>query len=123
MCIDETPPDGPIRAGSNVDAAQAPPGHSLFLITLGETGWPGVFLFAIVWLRWFKMGRASSSIARPRSAHAQEAPFRVFQGMYTHSPSKHWNFQLGPQESPLVLRSHAYVVVVVDGTHCPEPQL
>ncbi len=21
-----------------------------------ETGWPGVFLFAVVWLRWFRMG-------------------------------------------------------------------
>jgi hypothetical protein len=53
---DEAPPDGPIPVGSNVDAAQAPPGHSLYLITLGETGWPGVILFAVVWLRWFKMG-------------------------------------------------------------------
>ncbi|MCP3137431.1 O-antigen ligase family protein [Pyxidicoccus xibeiensis] len=53
---DEAPPKGPIPAGSNVDAAQAPPGHSLYLITLGETGWPGVFFFAVVWLRWFKMG-------------------------------------------------------------------
>ncbi|MCY1019598.1 hypothetical protein [Pyxidicoccus sp. MSG2] len=53
---DEAPPKGPIPAGANVDAAQAPPGHSLYLITLGETGWPAVFLFAVVWLRWLKMG-------------------------------------------------------------------
>ncbi|NRD64758.1 hypothetical protein HRD49_23670 [Corallococcus exiguus] len=53
---EEAPPKGPIPAGSNVDAAQAPPGHSLYLITLGETGWPGGVLFAGVWLSWFKMG-------------------------------------------------------------------
>ncbi len=53
---DEAPPDGPIPAGSNVDAAQAPPAHSLYQITLGETGWPGVLLFSIVWLRWFTLG-------------------------------------------------------------------
>ncbi|RKG94887.1 O-antigen ligase family protein [Corallococcus carmarthensis] len=61
----EAPPDGPIPAGSNVDAAQAPPAHSLYQITLGETGWPGVVLFAIVWLRWFTMGASFFSNRSP----------------------------------------------------------
>jgi len=52
---DERPPDGPIPAHSNIDDAQAPPGHSLYAITLGETGWPGVLLFAWVWLCWLRM--------------------------------------------------------------------
>jgi hypothetical protein len=52
---DERPPDGPIPANSNIDDAQAPPGHSLYAITLGETGWPGVILFAWVWLCWLWM--------------------------------------------------------------------
>jgi len=52
---DEAPPTGPIPAHSNIDAPQAPPGHSLYAITLGETGWPGVILFGVLWLRWLSM--------------------------------------------------------------------
>jgi uncharacterized membrane protein YhdT len=52
---DEVPPDGPIPANSNIDDPQAPPGHSLYAITLGETGWPGVLLFTWVWLSWLWM--------------------------------------------------------------------
>jgi len=43
------PPD------SNVDEAQAAPAHSLGALTTGELGYPGLALFAIVWLRWFQM--------------------------------------------------------------------
>ena len=43
------PPD------SNVDVAQAAPAHSLFALTLGELGYPGFFLLALLWLRWFQM--------------------------------------------------------------------
>jgi hypothetical protein len=45
-----------IVAGSNVDDAQAAPAHSLGALTAGELGWPGLFLFALLWLRWFLMG-------------------------------------------------------------------
>ena len=38
-----------------VDSPQAPPGHSLYAITLGETGWIGVILLANVWIRWYRL--------------------------------------------------------------------
>lgn len=41
------------RRHAHIDSAHAAPAHSLYAITLGETGWPGVVLFGIVWLRWF----------------------------------------------------------------------
>lgn len=34
----------------------AAPAHSLAALTLGELGYPGLFLFGLVWLRWFQMG-------------------------------------------------------------------
>ncbi|MCC5788139.1 MAG: O-antigen ligase family protein [Opitutales bacterium] len=33
--------------------AYAPPAHNLGLITLGEMGWVGLFLFVVAWFRWF----------------------------------------------------------------------
>lgn len=44
-----------LRKNAHVDALQAPPAHSLYAITLGETGWPGVILFGVVWLYWAQM--------------------------------------------------------------------
>lgn len=59
-----------LRRHSHIDAQQAAPAHSLYAITLGETGWPGVFLYGIVWLRWFAIAgtflRARSSVLRYR---------------------------------------------------------
>ncbi|HEY6167776.1 MAG TPA: O-antigen ligase family protein [Verrucomicrobiae bacterium] len=34
----------------------AAPAHSLGALTVGELGWPGLVLFALMWLRWFGMG-------------------------------------------------------------------
>lgn len=34
----------------------AAPAHSLAALTLGELGYPGLFLFSLVWLRWFQVG-------------------------------------------------------------------
>jgi hypothetical protein len=70
------PPDGPIPANSNIDDPQAPPGHSLYAITLGETGWPGVILFAWVWLCWLWM--AGSFFARRSSAFRSRFGVGVF---------------------------------------------
>lgn len=39
-----------------LETAQAPPAHNLGALTAGELGWPGVMVFAVVWLRWFQMG-------------------------------------------------------------------
>jgi hypothetical protein len=64
--LDERPRQGPIPAGSNVDAAQAAPAHSLYAITLGETGWPGVLLLGALWVRWLHLG-GSFLFARSRA--------------------------------------------------------
>lgn len=38
------------------NAVYAAPAHNLGVLTVGELGWPGLFLFALVWLRFFWMG-------------------------------------------------------------------
>jgi hypothetical protein len=40
----------------NLDAAQAAPAHNLGALTVGELGIPGLFLFSLIWCRWFQMG-------------------------------------------------------------------
>jgi hypothetical protein len=52
---DEYPSDV-VPSGANLDAAQAAPAHNLGALTLGEMGPPGLFIFSLVWLRWFQMG-------------------------------------------------------------------
>ncbi len=54
-----------LRYNAHIDAPHAAPAHSLYAITLGETGWIGVVLFAIVWLRWFTV---TGAFLRARSA-------------------------------------------------------
>jgi hypothetical protein len=75
----EAPPDGPIPANSNIDDPQAPPGHSLYAITLGETGWPGVLLFSWVWLCWLWM--AGSFFWRRSAAFRSRFGVGVFFGL------------------------------------------
>jgi hypothetical protein len=48
------PPDQTVPRG--LDAAQAPPAHNLAALTAGELGWPGLVIFAAVWVRWLWMG-------------------------------------------------------------------
>jgi hypothetical protein len=48
-------PSEVIPPGSNVDEAQAAPAHSLGALTAGELGYPGFFLFSLLWFRWFQM--------------------------------------------------------------------
>ena len=50
---DKPPPERRLRHYSHIDAPQAAPAHSLYAITLGETGYVGVILFGVVWARWF----------------------------------------------------------------------
>ncbi len=38
------------------DFVCAAPAHNLAALTVGELGIPGLFLFALLWLRWFQMG-------------------------------------------------------------------
>jgi O-Antigen ligase len=37
------------------ETAQAAPAHNLGALTIGELGWVGLGLFAIIWIRWFDM--------------------------------------------------------------------
>jgi len=48
-------PSDIIPSGSNVDEAQAAPAHCLAALTVGELGFPGLLLLALLWLRWFQM--------------------------------------------------------------------
>ena len=41
---------------SNFDLGTAPPAHCLAALTVGELGWVGTVIFAVLWLRWFQMG-------------------------------------------------------------------
>jgi hypothetical protein len=48
-------PSDVIPSNSNIDEAQAAPAHCLAALTAGELGYPGLFLLALLWLRWFQM--------------------------------------------------------------------
>ncbi|WP_375770450.1 hypothetical protein NR798_06020 [Archangium gephyra] len=99
---DEVPPDGPIPADANIDAPQAPPGHSLYAITLGETGWPGVLLFLWVWLRWLWM--AGSFFSRRSSAFRSRFGVGVFfslAGAFSQSVVE-WEYR----QTPLLFLLH-----------------
>ena len=56
-------PSDVVPPGRNLDAAQAAPAHNLGALTVGELGLPGLFLFSLLWMRWFQMG-ASFLLAR-----------------------------------------------------------
>lgn len=56
MGTDAKPPMRRVMRHAHIDAQQAPPAHSLYAITLGETGWPGVVLIALMWIRWLFLG-------------------------------------------------------------------
>ena len=44
-----------LRPNAHVDSPHSPPAHTLYGITLGETGWAGVFVFGLLWIRWLQM--------------------------------------------------------------------
>ncbi len=51
--------DDPRYSPEEIDvasAAYAAPAHNLFVLTVGEMGWAGLFIFALIWLRLFWMG-------------------------------------------------------------------
>jgi hypothetical protein len=63
--VDTAPPRRPrLRPRAHVDDPHAPPAHSLYAITMGETGWPGVLALGALWLRW---GQVTGSFLRRRS--------------------------------------------------------
>ena len=62
----ETKPDQEVTHASGVDAAQAAPAHNLLALTLGELGAVGVFLFVVLWARWFWLGIAFLSRRSPQ---------------------------------------------------------
>lgn len=48
-------PKRDLPPNANVDDPQAAPAHCLLALMAGELGLPGLFLFCLLWLRWFQM--------------------------------------------------------------------
>jgi hypothetical protein len=44
-----------VAVGANVDDPQAAPAHNLGALTVGEMGYGGLAVFALLWMRWFQM--------------------------------------------------------------------
>jgi hypothetical protein len=76
---DTRPPKRKLRLNAHVDDPQAAPAHSLYAITLGETGWAGVILYGLVWLRWAQM--TGSFLVNRTSALRSRFGVGVFFGM------------------------------------------
>jgi hypothetical protein len=89
-------PSDVIPSGSNVDEAQAAPAHCLGALTAGELGIPGLFLFTLVWLRWFQMG---ASFLFPRTGDPMRRMgvglFFGFCGIFIQSLTE-WVFRQSP---------------------------
>jgi hypothetical protein len=93
---DSRPPKRRIRRHAHIDAPQAAPAHSLYAITLGETGWPGVILLGLVWARWFSV--AGSFVFQRSSALRSRFGVGVFGallGAFGQSLSE-WEIRLTP---------------------------
>jgi hypothetical protein len=63
---DDEPDMVPARGN---ETAQAAPAHNLGALTIGELGWVGLTLFALVWLRWFDMGQRFLWKRSPEAMH------------------------------------------------------
>lgn len=84
------PPD------SNVDMAQAAPAHNLAALTVGELGIPGLFLFALLWIRWFQMGAGFLWKRTPEPMRRIGVGlFFALLGMFLHSLTE-WVFRQSP---------------------------
>jgi hypothetical protein len=89
-------PSDIIPSGSNVDEAQAAPAHCLFALTAGELGIPGLFLFLLMWLRWFQM--AASFLWRRTPDPLRRIGVGIlfgFGGIFLHSLTE-WVFVQSP---------------------------
>jgi len=47
----------------------AAPAHNLGALTIGELGWPGLFIFMALWLRWLQMGSSFLWRRSPEALH------------------------------------------------------
>lgn len=93
---DSRPPKRRIRRHAHIDAQQAAPAHSLYAITLGETGYAGVILLASVWIRWLTI--AGSFVIHRTSAFRTRFGIGVFGallGAFGQSLSE-WEIRLTP---------------------------
>jgi hypothetical protein len=91
----EDPPDQTIPAGG-LDVAQAPPAHNLVFITLGELGWPGLLLFAGIWLQWFRMGiPCLRRVRESLGARVAVGAFFAILAAFIQSATE-WEFRLAP---------------------------
>ncbi len=55
----------------------AAPAHNLGALTVGELGWPGLALFALVWLRWLQVGVTFLGRRTPRNWGRRPFPPRT----------------------------------------------
>jgi hypothetical protein len=89
-------PSAVIPSNSNIDEAQAAPAHCLAALTAGELGVPGLFLFALLWLRWFQMAASFLWKRIPDPTRRIGAGiFFGFGGIFLHSITE-WVFQQSP---------------------------
>jgi hypothetical protein len=89
-------PSDVIPSGSNVDEAQAAPAHCLAALTAGKLGIPGLFLLALLWLRWVQMAASFLWKRIPKPAHRLGVGiFFGFGGIFLQSLTE-WVFRQSP---------------------------
>lgn len=86
----------------------APPAHNLLALTLGELGYPGLVVFALIWLRWLLLG--------VRYFFRRSDPFRNWGlglalgvgGIFLHSVTE-WNYR----QTALLFSTHLFVGALI----------
>jgi hypothetical protein len=76
----DRPPKFKVEYGANVDDPQAAPAHSLAALTVGEMGFGGLILLALLWLRWFQMG--ASFLWKRVADPTRRIPIGIFFGTW-----------------------------------------
>src|SRR5207302_7880167 len=70
---------GTVRPPESIGiSAESPPAHYLGALTLRELVIPGLFLFSIVWIRWFQMG--ASFLRKKLPDPMRRVPIGIFFG-------------------------------------------
>lgn len=73
--------------------AYSPPAHNLGLLTLGETGWVGLFLLSVLWLRWFQIALFNQFGARQKEIRFVSMGILLgFFGLFLQSMTE-WTFR------------------------------
>jgi hypothetical protein len=86
-------------------AKYAPPAHNLGVITVGEMGWIGLAVFALLWMRWFWVG--ASFLWRKSDAPARRLGLGIFfalLGVFLQSLTE-WVFR----QTPIIMTFHVLI--------------